>query len=438
MCARKILHVADIHLDSPLLRLERYQGAPVESIRNATRRALTNMVDLAIAEQVDLVVIAGDLYDGDWNDSNTGLYFVQEASRLIREKIPLVVIRGNHDAQSVMTQSLPLPKNPDGSTILLDHGKVDQRRFDSLGIVVHGQSFPTRAVTHDLSANYPAPLHGMFNLGLLHTCLTGAEGHDAYAPADPKRLADKGYDYWALGHIHDRRDCHQPGQTPIMFAGNLQGRNIREVGPKGCLLLTLDDQNRCEVQFHALDVVRWAQHSIDMAECQRLDDLYDQLVQPLGRLLESAEGRPLALRLHLTGSSSLHHSLHARYDGVVDELRAVINNHGQGLIWFENLKLATQSPKLASHSLASASNEGSSYDDPWSAIEAVIEQARTDDALRADLVGVLKKYWNRLPKELVNQPSAPIACDDPLLLNDWLDAASPIIRNAMDTVESSR
>ncbi len=110
MCARKILHVADIHLDSPLLRLERYQGAPVESIRNATRRALTNMVDLAIAEQADLVVIAGDLYDGDWNDSNTGLYFVQEASRLIREKIPLVVIRGNHDAQSVMTQSLPLPR----------------------------------------------------------------------------------------------------------------------------------------------------------------------------------------------------------------------------------------------------------------------------------------------------------------------------------------
>ncbi len=270
MAVRKILHAADIHLDSPLLRLERYEGAPVDAIRNATRQALTNLVDLALSESVDLVVIAGDLYDGDWNDSNTGLFFVSQAARLVREGIPLVMIRGNHDAQSVMTQSLPLPKNPDGSAMMLDHLKVDRREFDSLGVIVHGQSFATRAVTDDLSAAYPAPVQGYFNLGLLHTCLTGSEGHEAYAPADPRRLADRGYDYWALGHIHDRRSCHQTGETPIMFAGNIQGRNIREVGAKGCLLLTIDDQNRCTTEFRELDVVRWAQTTMDASNLLRL------------------------------------------------------------------------------------------------------------------------------------------------------------------------
>lgn len=67
----RLLHCADIHLDSPLRGLERYEGAPVEQVRGATRRAFENMVQCALREKVDFVVIAGDLYDGDWPDGPT-------------------------------------------------------------------------------------------------------------------------------------------------------------------------------------------------------------------------------------------------------------------------------------------------------------------------------------------------------------------------------
>jgi len=92
------LHAADIHLDSPLLKLEHYDGAPVEDLRQATRRALENLVELAVVESVDFVLIAGDLYDGDWKDYNTGLYFVSQMTRLREAGIPVYIIAGNHDA----------------------------------------------------------------------------------------------------------------------------------------------------------------------------------------------------------------------------------------------------------------------------------------------------------------------------------------------------
>ena len=103
------LHAADIHLDSPLLRLPEYEGAQVEKIRRATRDALENLVNLAIEKSVDFVVLAGDLYDGDWTDFGTGLFFVNQMGRLREAGIPVFGVYGNHDAASKITRSLPLP-----------------------------------------------------------------------------------------------------------------------------------------------------------------------------------------------------------------------------------------------------------------------------------------------------------------------------------------
>ena len=225
MSVRKILHAADIHLDSPLQKLDVYENAPVEQIRGASRRALENLVQLAIDQTVDLVVIAGDLYDGDWPDQNTGLFFVSQAARLVNAGIPLVVIRGNHDAANVMTATLPLPTNPDGSEIMLSSEQVDSRLFESIGIAVHGRSFRSRAETENMALAYPQPRSGLFNLGLLHTSLTGVEGHEPYAPCTPAQLADKNYDYWALGHVHTRAMCGLKDAAPVVFSGNVQGRH---------------------------------------------------------------------------------------------------------------------------------------------------------------------------------------------------------------------
>jgi DNA repair exonuclease SbcCD nuclease subunit len=202
----KFLHAADIHLDSPLRGLQRYEGAPVEEIRQASRRALENLVQLALDQSVAFVLIAGDLYDGDWKDHRTGLYFVSQMVRLREAGIPVIAIAGNHDAANKMTRTLPLPEN----VHLLDHKKPETFLLEQPGVAIHGQSFATPSVLEDLSAAYPPAVGGMLNIGLLHTCATGREGHQPYAPCTIPGLISKHYDYWALGHAHGWARGAQP------------------------------------------------------------------------------------------------------------------------------------------------------------------------------------------------------------------------------------
>jgi len=173
----KFLHAADIHLDSPLQKLDHYEGAPVEELRHATRRALENMVELAMLEGVAFVLIAGDLYDGDWKDYNTGLYFISQMSKLHEANIPVYIVAGNHDAASKITKTLRLP---DGVTLFATE-RPETFRMDNDGVAIHGQSFSTPAVKKNLAKNYPSLLTGYFNIGVLHTCATGREGHEPYA-----------------------------------------------------------------------------------------------------------------------------------------------------------------------------------------------------------------------------------------------------------------
>ena len=240
--AFSFLHAADLHLDSALRGLSRYEGAPAAEIRAATRRAAENLVDLALDRRADFVLLAGDIYDGAWRDFSTGLFFAQLMTRLREAETPVVLLTGNHDAASVVARRLSLPDN----VTVLGHDAPETRRFDSWDVSVHGQGFADRAVTENLAANYPPPDPGRFNIGLLHTaCDGGAEsGHAPYAPCTPKQLADHGYDYWALGHIHQPGDLHdssQRGAAPIVFPGNTQGRSVRECGPRGCRLVRVDD-----------------------------------------------------------------------------------------------------------------------------------------------------------------------------------------------------
>ncbi len=151
------IHAADIHLDSPLHRLDLYEGAPVEAMRSATRRAFENLVRLALEEQVDFVLISGDLYDGDWRDYNTGLYFLSQVSRLQEASIPVYIVAGNHDAASRITKTLRLPEHVH---LFPAHGP-ETYRLPKLDVAIHGQSFPTPAVKQDLSLNYPPLRFGL-------------------------------------------------------------------------------------------------------------------------------------------------------------------------------------------------------------------------------------------------------------------------------------
>ena len=196
----RFIHTADIHLDSPLKGLEAHEDAPVEEIRGATRRAFENLIDLSIDEEVDFVLIAGDLYDGDWKDYNTGLFFARQMGRLDKARIKVFIVSGNHDAASNITKTMPLP----GNVTLFSPKKPHSVTLDDIDVIIHGQSYSTRAVTDNLSVEYPPHDSNYFNIGLLHTSMTGRKGHEDYAPCTLDDLKSKGYDYWALGHIHKR------------------------------------------------------------------------------------------------------------------------------------------------------------------------------------------------------------------------------------------
>lgn len=331
----KFIHAADIHLDSPLRGLARYEGAPVEQMQSATRRAFINLIDLACEEAVDFMILAGDLYDMDWKDYNTGLFFNQQMNRLNQAGIAVYLLRGNHDAENLMTKQLRLPDN----VHVFSAQQPETFVIDALGVALHGQSFAGRAVTEDLSEAYPPALAGLFNIGVLHTSLNGREGHQTYAPCTLSGLLMHAYDYWALGHVHKREVLNE--QPYVVFAGNLQGRHARETGAKSCTLVEVQGK---EISLRAceVDVLRWEVLELDACELQQIDELLDQADVAVTQALQQAEERPLAVRLVVTGRSSLHSELHSQFEQWSNDLRATINNASFGKAWVEKIQLKTQ------------------------------------------------------------------------------------------------
>ena len=331
----KFIHAADIHLDSALKGLQQYEGAPVEDIRRAPRDGLNNLVNLAIDQQVKFVLVAGDLYDGDWKNFQTGMYFVKQAARLRAAGIPLFLIAGNHDAANKMTRALPLPDN----VTLLSHEQPQTIHIEALDVAIHGQSFVSEKVVEDLSQAYPAATRGCLNIGLLHTSVDGREGHASYAPCSLDGLKSKGYDYWALGHIHKREVlCQEPF---IAFPGNIQGRHIRETGPKGCYLVSVSDSRQLVADFHPLDVMRWEVAGVDVSHVQHVDDVLDCVSQQLTQLTSHAPDRPLAVRVELLGQTKVHRELLAQQDHWMQQIRGLALDVGQGSIWVEKIKIRT-------------------------------------------------------------------------------------------------
>lgn len=382
----KFIHAADIHLDSPLRGLERYEGAPVERVRGATRRALANLVDLAIEQSVAFVLIAGDLYDGEWKEFRTGLYFVAQMVRLREAGIPVVLVAGNHDAANRMTRKLPLPDN----VRVLSHQAPETVVLDEVDVAIHGQSFARTAVSENLAAGYPAARPGLFNIGLLHTAATGREGHEPYAPCTLDDLRAKEYDYWALGHIHKAETlCQQP---PILFSGNLQGRQIRETGPKGCLLVTVDDRQRAAWEARALDVFRWERLSIDPAALETPHDLLDGLRERLAEVAAAAEERAVAVRVEVRGPTPAHSALAAEPERWANEIRALATDAGGGDLWIEKVVLDTSLPSgLGREHLA----EG-----PIGELLAWIDELKSSPAGLETLGAELADLCGKLPSEL--------------------------------------
>jgi exonuclease SbcD len=331
----KFIHAADIHLDSPLRGLSRYESAPAESIRNACRRAFENLVELAIEEKVAFVLLAGDLYDGDWKDYSTGIFLGQQMGRLGQHNISVFAVAGNHDAANRMTKALDNPANMK----VLSSRKVETIKLADLAVAVHGRSFGTQHVDENLAAGFAAAEKGLFNIGLLHTSLDGREGHAVYAPCSVADLRSKGYQYWALGHIHKQEFVSE--DPWIVFPGCIQGRHIRESGAKGCVLVTAYDGVVSAVEKFPLDVLRWALCSVDLTDAAEKREVLESARKAIENERTSADGRPIAMRIRFEGATGISDELAAYPERFEQQIKALGAEIAGGDLWIERVENAS-------------------------------------------------------------------------------------------------
>ncbi len=331
MTSFRFVHAADLHLGSPFQGLTLKDAGIAALFVEASRKAFSNLVTQAIAARVDFFLIAGDVYDGDWKDNKIGLFFNREMARLERENIPVYLLRGNHDAESVITRTITLPANV--------HEFSTQRpqtfQIDDLKVALHGQGFAQRSANDNLALTYPKPVAGWFNIGVLHTSLTGREPHAPYAPCSVDDLRSRGYDYWALGHVHDYEVVAT--DPLIIFPGNLQGRSIRERGAKGAVLVTVDE-GRISHERMIVDEARFAEVSVTVDSDDDMPAILRRIEVEAAGLAETMEDRPLALRLRLSGKSRHHARLVSRRQDLRDEAQAAAHRCHQD-IWLEKLDL---------------------------------------------------------------------------------------------------
>ena len=387
MTSFRFIHAADVHIDSPLVGLARHEGSAAERIRSATREAFDGLIGQAIDEQVAFVVIAGDLYDGDWRDFHTGLFFSLQMGRLAKAGIRAFVLYGNHDAESQITRRLSLPEN----VKVFSARKPDSFVLDELKVALHGQSFRQRDVTDNLVPGYPDPVSGMFNIGVLHTALGGMAGHENYAPCSLDDLKAKGYDYWALGHVHNGQVLHE--NPHVVFPGNLQGRHIRETGPKGAHLVTVEDGELTDFTMLHCDVVRWSRLSVPVGGCSRPAEVSDRVRQSIERAVAAeADGRLLACRIELTGTSKIHGELLTSAENLMVEAQAAALGIGEDAAWIERLVISTQPKRNPSVS--------SDQQDALGELHNLLADAGKDEGLLQQLASDIGELSRRLPADL--------------------------------------
>lgn len=384
----RFIHTADIHLDSPLTGLAAYQDAPAELLRTATRDAFDNLVSEAIREKVNFMVIAGDLYDGSWKDFNTGIFFVRQMGRLKAAHIPVYLLFGNHDAESEMTKKLLMPDN----VHCFPANKAATFHLPELRVALHGRSFKDAATVENLAMSYPPAVSGWLNIGVLHTALEGGTVHPNYAPCSIAQLEALGYQYWALGHVHEYRLWQ--GACTIAFPGNLQGRHIRETGPRGALLVTAEDGQIESVERCFVDVLRWYAVEVDVSGADDLADAVRLTGQALDiKLAESHTELPLAVRVTLTGATPAHGKLFGMEAQLRAEVLALAASNSAERLWIEKVRLETSPLELAEDIAARS--------DAVADLQTILLRAESDPEFLKGLHEDLMHLIVKMPSELV-------------------------------------
>jgi DNA repair exonuclease SbcCD nuclease subunit len=343
------------------------------------------IVDLCLDERVHALVLAGDLYDGDQTSMKTARFLAEQIRRLHQAGIRVFVIRGNHDALSRITKELSFP-----DSVKVFGGRAEAVEVDRdaghFPVAIHGLSFAQPHAPESLVAKYKPVVAGAVNIGIMHTSLAGASGHDPYAPCSLADLHTTGFHYWALGHVHKRSIVE--GACTIVMPGMPQGRDINESGAKSVTLVTISDDRSIRTEERATSIAQFERVAVDVAGLDDWRDLVIAVTRALEQARDSVASEHLVARVRLTGSTPL--SWRIRRD--LDLLKAEADDRGSliGGCWIEKLEVDTHSPD---ENVESSSG-------PLVELRRLLEEEILEsEALRADLLALADELRAQLPQE---------------------------------------
>lgn len=381
----RFVHAADVHLDSPLRSLALRDPELAEVIGNATRRAFVGIIDLCLAEQVDALLLAGDLYDGDQTSMKTARFLAEQLRRLHQAGIQTFVIRGNHDALSRITKELSFP-----DSVRLFGGRADAIAVDRAGIgfavSVHGISFARAHAPESLLPRFKPPAEGAVNIALMHTSLAGAPGHDNYAPCPLADLDAAGFDYWALGHIHKRSVAQ--GRAMVVMAGMPQGRDINESGAKSVTLVTIADDRSIRVEERVTSVAQFELVPVDVTGIEDWRDMVAEITKELQSVRDQVVSEHLVARLRLTGMTKL--AWRIRRDRDLVKAEAADRAFVIGKSWIDKVELDCHAPGVAAGPVA----------DPVAELRRLVAAEIVESAAyQAEVAEIANELRTQLPPE---------------------------------------
>lgn len=338
----RFVHTADLHLDSPFKGIGSQLPKALQSrVRDSTFRAFDRVVQLCIDEGADFLVIAGDVYDLADRSLRAQTYFQKKMMQLHEHGIRVYVCHGNHDPEDGQKLKLEWPDN----VYFFSAERVEGVPFQKNGEEVarlYGRSYPTAVFKERIIEQYEREEGVPFAIGVLHTNLDGHSEHADYAPSTKRELFDKGFDYWALGHVHqggiinDRHPC-------IVYAGNPQGRHIKEQGPKGCYLVDVHGGEVTRVIFCETDDVRWYETDVDLAGVEDMQGVLDKMLDVLQVITDQSHGRATIVRLNLIGETEVHAQLKPQ-DQLIELLDPYIDDwvSRESWLFIESIRILTR------------------------------------------------------------------------------------------------
>jgi len=393
--AFRFVHTADVHLDSPLKSLAMRDEALADVVANATRQAFVRVVDLCINEQVNALLIAGDLYDGNQTSMKTARFLASQLRRLDEKHINVFIIRGNHDAESKITRQLTLPDcvhvfGSKGDSVVLKSNDPNSSPLER-PVVVHGASFSKPHAPDSLLPLYKSPDPSAINIGMMHTSLDGAVGHDLYAPCSLADLQSHGYDYWALGHIH-KRAIHVDAGCTVVMPGIPQGRDIGESGEKSVTLVTVNDDGRVDAQEHLLALAQFEEIAVSFEGLEDWSKGVNSVMGEIDQVADACDAEHLVARVVITGATTLAWKLRRDEDLFKQELVSRLEDDGQR--WLDKLIIKCEPP-------AKNDNDSTIDTTPYEELHALmIDEIKHTEAYRKKAKQSVEVLLGLLPVEL--------------------------------------